>query len=328
MTNTLIQDSAPAIVVCPASLKGNWAKEVACWAPAARVTILTGTKADALALRNVDYVIVNYDILAAWVDALLAAGPSALIVDESHYAKNPAAKRTTIEPLDILDDEWITDQRSSANLNDVPQYRRHNLEPDEDGIYRWTVQRHIAGRSVFKAKFLRERSPKPNESFAQRYAENWAYFISSFDDQENHLHYFLAQLPRGSKPTSFKDALEMLKPEAVKEAESQWKTVTRQGDIFAIPTDHTTKELHAPGWKTVKQGRVLNSSHVATEVIQAPGGPFARGHLYHRPERAIWRSGNDPTHKRQKIGDGKTWHRIVKNTVPADRSWSLIGSID
>jgi len=83
----------PAVVVCPASLKGNWARELGIWAPGRTVSVLSGRTPSAAALAA-DYVIVNYDILGAWGPALSAIRPQALIVDESHYAKTPGAART------------------------------------------------------------------------------------------------------------------------------------------------------------------------------------------------------------------------------------------
>ena len=41
-----------------------------------------------------DITVVNYDIVAARLHELCALGPGALVLDESHYCKNAAAKRT------------------------------------------------------------------------------------------------------------------------------------------------------------------------------------------------------------------------------------------
>jgi hypothetical protein len=89
----LIDQAYPAIVVCPASLKGNWAREIKKWDPDHIVTVLSGRTGD-LNL-GADWVIVNYDILADWVDDLLLyLNPKALVVDESHYVKSPQTKRS------------------------------------------------------------------------------------------------------------------------------------------------------------------------------------------------------------------------------------------
>ncbi len=84
-------DAFPAIVVCPASLKLNWEREAAKWLPHRSVALVTGRGGS---LPAADILIVNYEIVAAHRDALARRGLQALIVDESHYCKNPQAKRT------------------------------------------------------------------------------------------------------------------------------------------------------------------------------------------------------------------------------------------
>lgn len=86
--------SYPAVVVCPATLKGNWAKEIARWDPECSVTVLSGRKANPEALQGFNWIVVNYDVLAAWEEAIETALPLALVVDESHYVKEAKAQRT------------------------------------------------------------------------------------------------------------------------------------------------------------------------------------------------------------------------------------------
>jgi SWI/SNF-related matrix-associated actin-dependent regulator of chromatin subfamily A-like protein 1 len=91
---TLEADQAyPAIVVCPASLKLNWLRELQLWLPGRSAQTLTGTRAGT-PIERADVTVVNYDILAGRLPALQALAPRALVLDESHYCKNAAAKRT------------------------------------------------------------------------------------------------------------------------------------------------------------------------------------------------------------------------------------------
>ena len=91
---TLEADNAyPAIVVCPASLKLNWLRELSLWLPHRSAQALTGTRASA-PIEPADVTVVNYDIVAGRLPALAAIAPRALVLDESHYCKNAAAKRT------------------------------------------------------------------------------------------------------------------------------------------------------------------------------------------------------------------------------------------
>jgi SNF2 family DNA or RNA helicase len=81
----------PAVVVCPASLKLNWEREACKWLPHRDVTVIDGRMA---VPPTGEITILNYEIVAAHREALGRLKPRALVVDESHYVKNPQAKRT------------------------------------------------------------------------------------------------------------------------------------------------------------------------------------------------------------------------------------------
>src|SRR3954469_91403 len=81
----------PAVVVCPASLKLNWERECERWLPHRSRRIVSGRGA---VVPGVDIVILNYEIVADHRLALASRRPRALVLDESHYCKNPRAKRT------------------------------------------------------------------------------------------------------------------------------------------------------------------------------------------------------------------------------------------
>jgi len=81
----------PAIVVCPASMKLGWQREAERWLPHRATVVVEGRPAVPPAG---EITILNYEILAAHREALARRRPRALVVDESHYCKNPRAKRT------------------------------------------------------------------------------------------------------------------------------------------------------------------------------------------------------------------------------------------
>jgi SWI/SNF-related matrix-associated actin-dependent regulator 1 of chromatin subfamily A len=84
-----------AVIVVPASLKINWVREIAKWIPGDnKVVTLSGKKPSKKALAGAQIVIINYDILGAWLSTLLARSPVAVIADESHYIKSAKAART------------------------------------------------------------------------------------------------------------------------------------------------------------------------------------------------------------------------------------------
>jgi SWI/SNF-related matrix-associated actin-dependent regulator of chromatin subfamily A-like protein 1 len=84
-------DAFPAVVICPASLKLNWERETKHWLPHRSVHVVMG---GGKAIPKAEITILNYEIVHAHRERLAISRPKALILDESHYVKNPSAKRT------------------------------------------------------------------------------------------------------------------------------------------------------------------------------------------------------------------------------------------
>lgn len=84
----------PAIVVCPSSVKLNWAREVKSWMGMGenQVEVIQGKTPYIL---SGDILIINYDILHSWIEVLIKMKPQVLILDECQYIKNNKAIRTT-----------------------------------------------------------------------------------------------------------------------------------------------------------------------------------------------------------------------------------------
>jgi SWI/SNF-related matrix-associated actin-dependent regulator 1 of chromatin subfamily A len=81
----------PRLVVCPASVKQNWAREIAMVSADASVLVIDGsTPVSATA----EWVVINYDILGRHLDALLRVPWAALVFDEAHYLKNHTSARS------------------------------------------------------------------------------------------------------------------------------------------------------------------------------------------------------------------------------------------
>lgn len=90
----------PAIILCPASLKLNWAQEIRNCTTQRRIIIINGidtsngiTVSDQIHSSG-DIIIINYDILQYWVKYLKELNPQMVIADEAHYFKNNKAERT------------------------------------------------------------------------------------------------------------------------------------------------------------------------------------------------------------------------------------------
>jgi hypothetical protein len=134
------------------------------------------------------------------------------------------------------------------------------------------------------------------------------YFLAGWDGQEWTPSYFFCELTPGSEPSTVDEAYDILKPGTVKLAESMYRSVKRQGDLFLIPMPDLVIPSHA---RRVRNEYVLGTNHRATQVVRVNGQTYARGLLQHRP-RNRW-----PDHRQRFIG--RTWHLVKKNTVPITR---------
>jgi SWI/SNF-related matrix-associated actin-dependent regulator 1 of chromatin subfamily A len=88
----------PALIMCPAAIKLQWARETAKWLGIDRntVQVMKGIKASPL---TEDIVICNYDILSRRLDDLRQRQFRAIILDESHYIKEANTKRSKMAKL-------------------------------------------------------------------------------------------------------------------------------------------------------------------------------------------------------------------------------------
>jgi len=222
-------------------------------------------------------------------------------------------RQRTIKPVSIRPDRYTWERRTREEapkeweLKYTDGYRNWAELPDGRWSYEMPV--HHLGDSLFFAYYDHRNG-----------AHDGAFFLSAFDENEPSPGlYFLAQLPDDAHPTTVEEAFEALKPEEVKNAENLPVEVLRQGDVFAIPTYASTRDLPGP---SKRSEYVLNVNHQATEVRTMSNSTFARGYLRHRPQ------GRGPEHRRVKLGDGKTWYKLVRNTVPEGRSWSVSGNVD
>jgi SWI/SNF-related matrix-associated actin-dependent regulator 1 of chromatin subfamily A len=81
------------LVVCPASVKRNWAREIEIAATGSSVLVIDGS---APIVPTTDWVIVNYDLLGKHVETLQRVPWVALVFDEAHYLKNHTSARSKL----------------------------------------------------------------------------------------------------------------------------------------------------------------------------------------------------------------------------------------
>ena len=88
-------DAFPAVVVCPASMKLIWEREAQHWLPRPDASPCSAAARDEAWTEEAaaaEIVVLNYDILDAHAERLAELEPRALVLDESHYVKNPRAR--------------------------------------------------------------------------------------------------------------------------------------------------------------------------------------------------------------------------------------------
>ncbi len=86
-------EDLPCLIICPATLKLNWQREIAKWLKAPS-TILYSKDSIPIILSNIKYYIINYDILEGWKNEILKFGFKLIIGDEVQYISNFKAIRT------------------------------------------------------------------------------------------------------------------------------------------------------------------------------------------------------------------------------------------
>lgn len=88
-------DAYPVVVVCPASVKMGWQRQIERFFPglSEHVYICNGRKNEQIP-SNIKIVVVNYDILAYWQMEIIRLNPQAIVFDEAHFIKNKKSKRS------------------------------------------------------------------------------------------------------------------------------------------------------------------------------------------------------------------------------------------
>ena len=87
-------DAGPVLVVCPASLLGNWEDEVARFAPGVPVRRFHGTQRDLAGLTR-GFVLTTYGTMRRDADLLASVPWDLVVADEAQHVKNPRASTAT-----------------------------------------------------------------------------------------------------------------------------------------------------------------------------------------------------------------------------------------
>ena len=87
-----MEPEGPYLVICPASVKHNWAREIEAVRP--DVDVATVGPNDPPDVDWAGWVIVNYDILKKHLDRLVMYDWKGMVFDEAHYLKNHTSQRS------------------------------------------------------------------------------------------------------------------------------------------------------------------------------------------------------------------------------------------
>jgi len=149
-----LHDIRSVLVVCPASLKLNWERELRKWL----TKCLTVSVATPKKLTQADVVIINYDILGKFREKLAEREWELLIGDEAHYVKNTKAIRSK--------NFYGLQARKTLLLTGTPICNKpeelwpliHKLKPDVFRSYR-----------DYAARYCAPPGTKPGGGFAAHY---------------------------------------------------------------------------------------------------------------------------------------------------------------
>ena len=141
------QPEGPYLVVCPAAVKINWAREIALVLPAAEIAIVGPALVPEPGYTG--WVVINYDILAK--HPLAAHAWSGLVFDEAHYLKNYRSQRhrLSLDLVKAVGDEAVVHLLTGTPLTSRPRDLFPLLQ----------LARHALGRSFV--------------SFAKRYCDGY-----------------------------------------------------------------------------------------------------------------------------------------------------------
>lgn len=168
LSSRMSKNGAPALIVCPASLIVNWAREAARFVPGMRVAAPAGSERETV-LKNGDFdlLILSYTAAKLCQNSLKKYSFSFLILDEAQHIKNPGSSNAkncksiralhrivlTGTPLENTpEDLWsVMDFLQPGMLGTLPSFRRRygNIAKDEE------LQAEFTGRI---APFVKRRT--------------------------------------------------------------------------------------------------------------------------------------------------------------------------
>ncbi|MBB5953551.1 SNF2 family DNA or RNA helicase [Saccharothrix tamanrassetensis] len=167
----LHRDSGPTLVVCPASLLGNWQREIERFAPGVPVRRYHGTRRE---LAHEGFVLTTYGTMRVDADRLAEVEWGLVVADEAQHVKNPAsdtakalrripaAARVALTGTPVentLAELWaVLDWTTPGLLGTLPRFKARWAKPIEADHDRAAADRFAA---LIRPFLLRRRKSDP-----------------------------------------------------------------------------------------------------------------------------------------------------------------------
>ena len=248
----------PYLVVCPASVKTNWSRELLLALPEAETTIVGPTPPPEPGFGG--WAVINYDILGKHLEALKAHAWSGIVFDEAHYLKNHRTQRHrfAVNLTEEAGDDTVVHLLTGTPLTSRPRDLFPLLQ----------LVRHSLGRS-----FL---------TFAKRYCDafkgeyGWvADGASNIEELTVQLHGVMLRRTKSEVldlPPKLRTWLDVEVSSAVARSLSEvvlelMKTVSRRQERLEADGEVGFGEAGEPGAKRRRRGNVLGKLQRARQQL-------------------------------------------------------------
>lgn len=286
----------PAVIVCPASLKYNWSREFEKHY-GKKVTVLSGTKAHINKLStdpNAVYVL-NYDIVHAWTELLLAIKPKILVLDESQMIKTPSARRTkSCAKLAMATDNFLALSGTPMSNSPMDIYTTLNMILKGKMISRWQFMNRYT--RYYQSRFGLKITGTKNEQELNGYLNSRCMIRYRADDVLPDLPPYIRQTlliemtrEQRAEYNKLREAFihwlrekypdRKIKPSDTAEIVTKFGYMKRQVAEWKIPTvnDNINYFLENNDGKLLVFGlhrKVLDGIYGAFSKYNKPGSPF------------------------------------------------------
>ena len=202
LSSRMSKNGSPSLIVCPASLIENWAREAARFVPEFRIAAPTGAERETvLAAKEFDLLILSYTAAKLCQNSLKKLHFEFLVLDEAQHIKNPgstnakncksihAAHRIVLTgtPLENTpEDLWsVMDFLQPGLLGSLPSFRRRyaNIANDTE------LQEEFTGRI---SPFIKRRTKQEVASDLPEKHES-TIFCQMNNDQQHLYNQLLAE---------------------------------------------------------------------------------------------------------------------------------------